>query len=88
MSDTKLCMLSKCNLAPDETFAIDVVDKLLHSHDGNFFILTIIDHYSCFLETLSRPKVTFHSIIKALNDYFFRYEIPKILLSGGIKSYI
>ena len=76
-------LIPKSELAPGEMIAIDIVGKLPRSHDAKFFILTIVDHYSRFLEAIPLPNVTSHTIIKNLNDYFSRYGIPKILLSDN-----
>ena len=67
--------------------AIDVVDKLPRSHDGKFFILTIIDHYSRYLNAIALPNITTHTIIKNLSDYFSRYGIPKIILSDNATNF-
>lgn len=86
-SETIPAMISKSDLAPGEMIAIDVVGKLPRSHDSKFFILTIIDHYSRFLEAIPLPNVTSHTIIKTLNNYFSRYGIPKILLSDNATNF-
>ncbi|GBM54995.1 hypothetical protein AVEN_248901-1, partial [Araneus ventricosus] len=76
-------MISKSHLAPGQFIAIDIVGKLPRSYDGKFFILTIIDHYSRFLEAIPLPNITSSTIIKALNQYFARFGIPKIILTDN-----
>ncbi|GBN62184.1 Transposon Tf2-9 polyprotein, partial [Araneus ventricosus] len=51
-TNTQFEMISKSHLAPGQFIAIDIVGKLPRSYDGKFFILTIIDHYSRFLEAI------------------------------------
>lgn len=81
--NTEFDMISKSHLAPGQFLAIDIVGKLPRSHDGKFFILTIIDHYSRFLEAIPLHNINSSTVIKALNNYFARFGIPKILLSDN-----
>lgn len=82
-NNTEYNMISKSHLAPGQFLAIDIVGKLPRSHDGKFFMLTIIDHYSRFLEAIPLHNITSSTIIKALNNYFARFGLPKIILSDN-----
>lgn len=86
-ANTKPTYFSKCELAPGEMLAVDVVGKLPRSHDGKFFILTIVYHYSRFLVTILLANVTSHSIIKILNDYFSRFGIAKVIFSDNTLNF-
>lgn len=76
-------MIPKSNLAPGEFLAIDIVGKLPRSPDNKHYILTIIDHYSRYLEAIPVHNTASSTIIKCLNEYFSRFGIPKILLSDN-----
>ncbi|GBM63979.1 Transposon Tf2-8 polyprotein [Araneus ventricosus] len=52
-----------------------LVKTCLESAHGPHF-----DHYSRFLEAIPQPNITSSTIIKALNQYFARFGIPKIIL--------
>ena len=80
---TKTSMISKADYAPGEFISIDIVGKLPRSLDGKYYILTIIDHFSRFLDSFSLTNITSSSIIKCLEIYFSRYGIPKIILSDN-----
>ncbi|GBN05640.1 hypothetical protein AVEN_115892-1 [Araneus ventricosus] len=82
-TNTQFEMISKSHLAPGQFIAIDIVGKLPRSYDGTFFILTITDHYSRFLDAIPLPNITSSTIIKALNQYFARFGIPKIILTDN-----
>lgn len=69
-NQTKYDLISKTDLAPGELIAIDIVGKLPTSSDNKNFILTILDHYSRFLEAIPLPNIKSFSIIKSLNNYF------------------
>ncbi|GBM16853.1 Transposon Tf2-9 polyprotein [Araneus ventricosus] len=81
-TNTQFEMISKSHLAPGQFIAIDIVGKP-RSYDGKCFILTIIDHYSPFLEAIPLPNITSSTIIKALNQYFARFGIPKLILTDN-----
>ncbi|GBN57534.1 Transposon Tf2-9 polyprotein [Araneus ventricosus] len=82
-TNTHFEMISKSHLAPGQFIAIDIVGKLPRSYDGKFFILAIIYHYSRFLEAIPLPSIISSTIIKALNQYFERFGIPKIILTDN-----
>ncbi|KFM58176.1 Hypothetical protein X975_09404, partial [Stegodyphus mimosarum] len=56
-------LIPKKDLAPGEMIAIDIVGKLPRSTDNKFYVLTIIDHYSRYLETIPLNNCTSQSII-------------------------
>ncbi|GBL68797.1 Transposon Tf2-8 polyprotein [Araneus ventricosus] len=60
---TQTQMILKRNLAPGQCIAIDVVGKLPRSTDNKNFILTIIDHYSRYLEAYPLQNITSRTII-------------------------
>lgn len=80
--------IPKSHLAPGELISMDIVGKLPRSHDGHFFILTIIDHYSRFLEAIPLREIKSHNIIKCLNEYFARFGIPKVILSDNAMNFV
>ncbi|XP_035223687.1 uncharacterized protein K02A2.6-like [Stegodyphus dumicola] len=82
-SRTVTSNIKKSDLAPGEMLAIDIVGKLPRSHDGKFFILTIIDHYSRYLEAIPLTNITSATIIRCMNLYFSKFGIPKIILSDN-----
>lgn len=84
---TKTTMISKANYAPGEFISMDIVGKLPRSLDGKFYILTIIDHYSRYLDTFSLTNFTSSTIIKCLEIYFSRFGIPKIILTDNHKNF-
>ncbi|CAL1266838.1 unnamed protein product [Larinioides sclopetarius] len=75
--------IPKHHLAPGEFLAIDIVGKLPRSIDNHNYILTIVDHYSRYLEAIPLNNTTSHTIIKHLNHYFSRFGIPKFILSDN-----
>lgn len=80
---TEFELISKKHLAPGQMIAIDIVGKLPRSNDNKFYILTIIDHYSRFLQAYSVTNCSSHTIIKCLNDYFSIFGLCKILLTDN-----
>ncbi|GBN59409.1 Transposon Tf2-8 polyprotein, partial [Araneus ventricosus] len=78
---TQTQMIPKRNLAPGQCIAIDVVGKLPRSTDNKNFILTIIDHYSRYLEAYPLQNITSRTIINCLNKYFANFGLPKFLIT-------
>lgn len=76
-------MITKSRLSPGQQLGIDIVGKLPRSIDNKFFILTVVDHYSRYLETFPLTNITSSQIIKCLNQYFASYGIPKIIISDN-----
>lgn len=81
--NTRPRLIPKKDLAPGELIAIDLIGKLPRSTDNKFYVLTIIDHYSRYLEAIPLNNCTSQSIIHSLNEYFGRFGIAKILLSDN-----
>ncbi|GBM91533.1 hypothetical protein AVEN_83463-1 [Araneus ventricosus] len=75
--------IPKHHLAPGEFLAIDIVGKLPRSVDNQNYILTIVDHYSRYLEAIPIPNTTSNTIIRHLNYYFSRFGLPKYILSDN-----
>lgn len=84
---TTTTFIEKSNLEVGEMIAIDVVGKLPRSHDNKFFILTIVDHFSRFLEAIPLTNIRSTTIINTLNQYFARFGIPKILLTDNATNF-
>lgn len=80
---TQTDMISKANLRPGEFIALDLVGKLPRSHDNKFYILTIIDHYSRYLEAIPLTNISSKTIINQLNSYFSKFGIAKIVLTDN-----
>lgn len=80
---TKTKMIPKQHLSPGECIAIDIIGRLPRSSDNKFYILTIIDHYSRFLEAFPLADISSKHIIKCLNQYFSNFGIPKIIISDN-----
>nr|GBL57858.1 Transposon Tf2-6 polyprotein [Araneus ventricosus] len=59
--------IPKHHLAPGEFLAMDIVGKLPRSVDNQNYILTIVDHYSRYLEAIPIPNTTSNTIIRHLN---------------------
>jgi hypothetical protein len=76
-------LISKSHLAPGELIAIDIVGRLPRSTEGHFYILTVIDHYSRYLEAIPLTNTSSLTIIKALTNYFARFGVPKSILSDN-----
>lgn len=80
-------MISKADLKPGEFLALDIVGKLPRSHDNKFFILTIVDHYSRYLEAIPLSNITSTTIIKQLNMYFSKFGIARVVLTDNGPSF-
>lgn len=78
----------KGHLYPGECIAIDIVGKLPRSTNNHSFILTIIDHYSRFLEAIPLASITSKTIISTLNKYFSSFGIPKVLISDNGSAFV
>ncbi|GBO43325.1 Transposon Tf2-9 polyprotein [Araneus ventricosus] len=85
---TQTQMIPKKNLAPGQCIAIDVVGKLPRSTDNKNFILTIIDHYSRYLEAYPLQNITSRTIINCLNKYFANFGLPKFLITDNATNFI
>ncbi|GBM11076.1 Transposon Tf2-9 polyprotein [Araneus ventricosus] len=85
---TQTQMIPKRNLAPGQCIAIDVVGKLPRSTDNKNFILTIIDHYSRYLEAYPLQNITSRTIINCLNKYFANFGLPKFLITDNATNFI
>ncbi|GBO19224.1 Transposon Tf2-9 polyprotein [Araneus ventricosus] len=85
---TQTQMIPKRNLAPGQCIAIDVVGKLPSSTDNKNFILTIIDHYSRYLEAYPLQNITSRTIINCLNKYFANFGLPKFLITDNATNFI
>ncbi|GBN30949.1 Transposon Tf2-9 polyprotein [Araneus ventricosus] len=85
---TQTQMIPKRNLAPGQCIAIDVVGKLPRSIDNKNFILTIIDHYSRYLEAYPLQNITSRTIINCLNKYFANFGLPKFLITDNATNFI
>ena len=84
----KLLAKEKVPLVPvpiiDEPFAkvaIDIIGPLDRSHQGNRFILTIVDYATRYPEAIALPSVTAQAVADALIEFFARVGIPKEILS-------
>lgn len=86
-TQTKYNLIEKSQLAPGEFLAIDIVGKLPRSLDNKNFVLTILDHYSRFLEAIPLQNAKSIVIIKTLENYFARFGIPKILLTDNATNF-
>lgn len=80
-------MIPKADLKPGEFIALDIVGKLPRSHDNKFFILTIVDHYSRYLEAIPLANTYSTTIIKELNAYFSKFGISKVVLTDNGPSF-
>ncbi|GBL79869.1 Uncharacterized protein K02A2.6, partial [Araneus ventricosus] len=85
---TQTQMIPKRNLAPGQCIAIDIVGKLPRSTDNKNFILTIIDHYSRYLEAYPLQNITSRTIINCLNKYFANFGLPKFLITDNASNFI
>ncbi|GBO38295.1 Transposon Tf2-6 polyprotein [Araneus ventricosus] len=85
---TQTQMIPKRNLAPGQCIAIDVVGKLPRSTDKKNFILTVIDHYSRYLEAYPLQNITSRTIINCLNKYFANFGLPKFLITDNATNFI
>lgn len=85
---TQTSMIEKRDLAPGQCIAIDIVGKLPRSTENKNYILTIIDHYSRFLEAYPLQNIITKSIINCLNKYFSNFGIPKILISDNGSNFV
>ncbi|GBN62599.1 Uncharacterized protein K02A2.6, partial [Araneus ventricosus] len=85
---TQTQMIPKRNLAPGQCIAIDVVGKHPRSTDNKNFILTIIDHYSRYLEAYPLQNITSRTIINCLNKYFANFGLPKFLITDNATNFI
>lgn len=80
--------IPKGDLAVGEMISIDIVGKLPRSHDCKFYILTIIDHFSRYLEAIPLNNIKSSTIIQQLNKYFAQFGIPKILLTDNGSNFV
>jgi hypothetical protein len=76
-------LISKKDLSVGELLAIDAVGPLPRSIDNKMYIITIIDHYSKYLEAIPVPNIKSQTVIKVLDDYFSKFGISKIVLSDN-----
>ena len=68
---------------PGQILSIDLVGKLPRSANNEFYILTILDFASRYLELIPLKNITSYHIIKALNNYVTSFGIPQTIISDN-----
>lgn len=81
--DTSTHFIPKAHLISGNQISIDIVGILPRSANNHNYILTIIDNYSRFLEAVPLTSITSNAIIKALNNYFSLFGVPKVIISDN-----
>ena len=66
---------------PLQRVGIDLVGKLSPSHSGNCYILTIVCHFSRFVQAYPLPNKKTETIAQAFLDYVCRYGCPEHVVS-------
>ena len=73
--------------APGQLVAADLIGPLVKSNKNNSYILTILDHASCWAEAFPIPSKTSMEVWKRLTkDYFPRHGYPKVLLQIKVSN--
>ena len=68
--------------SPGQIVGCDLIGPLVDSVYGNRYILTLIDHYSGWIEAYPLPRKTNENVWKALrSDYFPRHGSPRVIIS-------
>ena len=68
--------------SPGQHISADLIGPLVVSDYGNQYVLTVVDHFSGWLEAYPIPKKTNAEVWKAIrNDYFPRHGSPRVLLT-------
>ena len=68
--------------SPGQIVGMDLIGPLVQSSYGNQYILTLIDHYSGWIEAYPLPRKTNECVWKALrSDYLPRHGSPRVLIS-------
>lgn len=80
---TKFNLIKKSHLAPGEFVSLDIVGRLPRSWDNKNYIVTIIDQYSRFLEAIPLQNALSGTLIKALEQYFARFGLCKVILTDN-----
>lgn len=81
LTETKF--IEKSDLSVGQILSIDIVGKLPRSLDNKFFILTIIDNYSRYLEAIPLTNIKSSTVINSLNEYFARFGLPQAIISDN-----
>lgn len=66
---------------PLERVGVDLIGKLSPSHSGNYYILTIVDHFSRFVQAYPLENKRSETVTKAFLDYICRYGCPENIVS-------
>lgn len=80
---TQSNFIEKGNLGVGQIISLDIVGKLPRSVDNKFFIMTIIDNYSRYLEAIPLSNIKSATIINGLNDYFSKFGLPQAIITDN-----
>jgi len=74
--------------SPIELIGIDIVGPFVTSANGNKYLLTIIDHYTGWIEAYPLPDQSNKSVWYAFSTQFIpRFGVPHVLLSDNAGSF-
>ena len=66
---------------PLQRVGIDLIGKLSPSRSGNCYILTIVDHFTRFVQAYPLPNKQSATVSKAFMDFVCRYGCPEHVVS-------
>lgn len=74
--------------SPGEQVAIDLIEDLIESHNGNSFIIVAIDIFTRFVEAKAVPDKGAPTFLEFLISYCGRYGVPKTFLTDNSTTFI
>lgn len=73
---------------PFQIIALDIVGRLPRTLRGNEYILTVMDHYSRYVEAIPLPSQRAARVTRALVDEVFsRHGIPEVVLTDQGRNF-
>ena len=73
---------------PLQRVGVDLIGKISSSYSGNCFILTIVCHFSRFVQAYALPNKQTETICRAFLDYVCRYGCPEHIVSDRGSEFI
>lgn len=73
---------------PMEVVGLDLIGPFPETARGNQYVLSLVDHYTLFVDFFALPDKTATDIVKYLQIFVYRWGAPKRLLSDQGRKFV